>query len=84
MFYLSFIRLAEADDTNSLRCFREAQDMQPSVQTTERDITRFAIFLPCVSLDVRILEIELGGEFKRQIAFADVPLVLARIESDVH
>lgn len=46
-------------------------------------MARFAIFPPCVSVDVRILEIELRGKLKRQVAFADVLLVFARIEGEV-
>jgi len=44
--YLSIICFAEADDANAIGCFREAEDMQATLETAERDIAYFAVFVP--------------------------------------
>ena len=81
MLYLSIIGFAEADDANAVSRLGETKDVQPSAKTPERDISKFAIFLPCVNLDVRSFKFELSGKLERKAALPDIPLVLARIET---
>ena len=81
-FYLSIIGLAKTDDANAIRRFREAQNMQSSEQIAQRNITRFAIFVPRICLDTRILKIKFRRRLKRQIPLANVALVLGRVKSD--
>ena len=48
----------------------------------QRDITRFAIFAPHISLHTRILK--LRGKLKRRIPIVNVALFFGRVKNDVH
>ena len=63
---------------------REAQDVQPTVKTPDSHIANFAIFLSCVSQNMRGFKLELRHKPERKLALPDVPRVLAWSETDAH
>jgi hypothetical protein len=82
--YLSIIGFAKTDDPNAIGRFREAQDMQPTAKRAKRDVALFTIVATHIGMDERGFEIEFCGQRERQVALANVPLVLVLIEGDAH
>lgn len=80
MLHLSIVGLAETDDADAIGRFQKTKDVNPTMKLPQGYVSDFAVFAPVIDMDKGGIEFELCSRVERQAAFADVSLVLARVE----
>jgi hypothetical protein len=82
--HLSVIRLSQTDHAYAIVGLGEAHDVDARIERTDGDIAYFAVVVPAVDVDERLIENESRGCFKGELTLADIPFVLAWVEVDEH
>lgn len=62
----------------------EHQHMKSSRDEAERLESEFTVVLACVFNNQRTRPLKVDCSFEREATFGDIPLVLFRVETDVH
>jgi hypothetical protein len=82
--YLAFIRLAEADNADTLDGFHEHPRLQAAIQESKATITRLAVIVPVIHSKYRRLEIKVRRPLETQTTQLDVFGILGGVVSDLH